>query len=621
MPLLLIVLVLSLAAALDAGAATAGSIVTLREALVTVTVAGQPAAAPTRVRLPYRWDWVSGQRDGQALFQLRLDPLMDAGDEPRAIYIPKIGNQFAVRINGALVTSPLDVQGLHVDFAKEPRFIAIPKALLRGDDLLEITIRAQALRRGGLSIVYFGVESDVEREFSAAYRWRINGSLIVVCISSVVGLFALLLWSQQRDPLFMIFGVAELVWAFRVGDVLIDRPPLGWPAWGVAVAFAYALYVGLTARLTMQVLAIERRWFLLAWRAYVLGAVGVSLAAFNQGYLILWTLWLGLMIALAVLCAGVALQAAWCSHRCEQVMVALALWVGVLVGIRDWVYVWLTPDSFGDSSWVRYVSILFCLTMGFIIADRYTRAVRELRALNQTLAERVAERERQLAASFEQTREVLQQAAALAERQRLMRDMHDGLGSRLSGALNVLRNDRRSHIAAMEYISEALEELKLTVDSLQDYGGDLGTILGNLRYRLQDRLRAAGVSLLWRVPALPPFERLTPTCVRSIQNLMLEVITNAIQHGAATEITVTARFDAEANRAWIEIEDNGRGFDLNATRSGHGLALIKQRAQELGGAAIIDADPGGGCRVRAWLPHEISEAPKHPSPLTVTDSG
>jgi signal transduction histidine kinase len=607
LPILMALILACLAASSDLSASVPDAMITIRQALATVAVDGQASSNPQVVNLPYRWDGFSGQRDGRALFQIRLDALNDARDEPRAIYLTRIGNQFEIRINGVLVSLPLDSQSARFDLSKAPRLITVPQALLRGGDLLEITIQAQALRRGGLSVIHFGVDGDLRRAFGQAYRWRIMGSLIVVCISSVLGLFSLLLWSQQRVPLFLLFGLAELIWAFRVGDVLIDEPPLSWPAWGVAVAFAYALYVGLTARIIMLVLDVERDWFPLAWRAYLLISAGVSLAAFAQGYLILWTTWLGFMIGLTLLCAGIAIRVTWRSRRFEHVMLTFSLWVGVLVGIRDWVYVWLKPDAFGDASWVRYVSILFCLTMGLIIADRYTRADRELRVLNQTLADRVAERERQLAASFEQTREAVQQAAALAERQRLMRDMHDGLGSRLSGALNVLRGNPASHLAAVEYISEALEELKLTVDSLQDYMGDLGTVLGNLRYRLQDRLKAAGVSLVWRVQPLPPFERLTPTSVRSIQNLMLEAIANAMRHGAAAEITVTARFDAESGSAWIVIEDNGRGFNPDATRGGRGLTLIKQRTRELGGEAVIESCPERGCQVRVCLPYASLE--------------
>jgi len=610
MPLRILIALVLVGLAASFSVAASDSIMTIREAWATVTVDGEASSSAQTVKLPYRWDRFSGQRNGRVQFQIRLDPLKGVPDGPRAVYFAKIGNQFEVRINGMLVSASLDAQSVGPDYSKAPRLITVPQALLRGDDLLEITIRAQALRRGGLSVVYFGVESDLQQEFSQAYRWRIMGSLAVVSINLVFGLFSLLLWSQQRAPLFLLFGMAQLIWAFRVCDVLIDETPLGWPAWGVAVAFAYALYVGLVARLTMLVLNIDRDWFSVAWRAYLVGAAGVSLVAFAQGYLMLWTAWLGLMIGLALLCAGVAIYVAWRSHQREHGLLAFSLFISVLVGIRDWVYVWLAPDTFGDASWVRYVSILFCLTMGFIIADRYTRADRKLRFFNQMLVDRVAERERQLVASFEQTVEALQQAAALAERQRLMRDMHDGLGSRLSGALSVLRGNPSSHSVVVEYITEALEELKLTVDSLQDYVGDLGTVLGNLRYRLQDRLKAAGVNLIWRVSPLPPFERLTPTSVRSIQNLMLEVVANAMRHGAATEITVTARFDAESHSVWIVIEDNGRGFDPAAVRGGRGLVLIRQRARELGGEATIEGCLERGCQVKVRLPYVSAESPE-----------
>lgn len=611
--LLILITLPCLAASSDASVGIPDSGVTIREALVTVTFDGEAPSDPKRVRLPYRWDDFSGRRDGQARFEIRLDPLKNAPDGPRAIYLAKVGNQFEVRVNGVLVSAPLDSQSPRLDLAKAPRLVTIPQALLRGGDLLEITIRAQFLRRGGLSVIYFSVESDLQREFSAIYQWRIMGSLVVVSISAALGVFSLLLWSRQRVALYRVFGIAELVWVFRVGDVLIDEPPLGWPAWGAAVAFAYALYVGFTARLTMLVLDVERDWFPLAWRAYLVGAAATSVIGFTRGYAMLWTAWLGLMIALAMLCAGVAVRSAWLGRKLDQALLAFSLAVSVLVGIRDWVYVWFTPDAFGETSWVRYMSVLFCLTMGFIIADRYSRAARELRVLNQTLAERVAERERQLAASFERTREALQQAAVLAERQRLMRDMHDGLGSRLSGALGVLRrDDASSDSVVVEYISEALEELKLAVDSLQDYGGDIDTVLGNLRYRLRDRLKAAGVSLVWRVQPLPPFEELTPTGVRSIQHLMLEVISNAMRHGAATEIVVMTHFDPEAGCAWIVIEDNGRGFDPDAIQGGRGLTLIKQRARELGGETVIGVGPGGGCQIRVRLPYGSAESPGCP---------
>lgn len=503
-------LVLAVLAWWPGGATATEPILTIRDAAVTVTLTGQAASSPQKIQLPYRWDHFFKQRNGGvAQFRASLKGLDPASDGPKAIYLAKVGNQFEVRINGVLISPPLDSQSSRLDFAKAPRLIIVPQVLLHGDDWLEITVRVQAFRRGGLSLIRFGAADSVQQEFHAIHQWRIMGSLIVVCVSAVLGLFSLLLWLQQRLPLYLLFGIAELDWALRVSDVLIEQPPLGWPAWGVVIAFAYALYVGLTGRLTLLVLNIEWPWVPLVWKVYLAGSV-ISAATFAGGYLLLWTVWLGLMIGVALLCAALAIYTAWRSRHLEHGLLAFSLVVAVIIGIRDWVYVWLNPDTFGDASWVRYVSILFCLTMGFIIANRYTRATRELCAINQTLADRIAERERQLALSFEQTREAWQQTAALSERQRLMRDMHDGLGSRLSGALSVLRGNQPSYAVAIEYLSEALEELKFTVDSLEDYVGDLGVVLGNLRYRLQDRLKAAGVGLIWQVQPLPALEGLTP---------------------------------------------------------------------------------------------------------------
>ena len=145
------------------------------------------------------------------------------------------------------------------------------------------------------------------------------------------------------------------------------------------------------------------------------------------------------------------------------------------------------------------------------------------------------------------------------------------------------------------------------MDSLADVGVDLAPVLGNLRYRLQDRLKAAGVSLIWEVQALPPIQGLTPTNVRSIQNMVLEAMTNAIRHGAATEIMLATSIGADGSHVKILIRDNGRGFDSTQPRLGLGLTLLKQRARELGGEAKIISHPGGGCKVQVRLPNVLPD--------------
>ena len=446
-------MILFWAATLASAAVHAYPIEIITQVEATVTFDGKTPSGPRSISLPYLWDGIPHQPDGSVQFKLRLGSLDPARPGPRAIYFARIGNRFEVRLNGTLISLPLNEQSPRVDLAKAPRLVVIPQSLLHGYDQLEIVILTQGLRRGGLSPIHFGMASDLMREFGKIYLSRITASLAVGCVSAVLGILAMLMWMQQRAPLFLLFGLAELAWAFRVSDVLIDEPPLGWPMWGVLVALAYALYVGLTARLSMLVLGIERGWFRIALLLYLLGACVASVGTYALGYQILWTAWLGLMVGAAMLCAMIASWVAWRSRKVEHLLLAFALLTSVAVGVRDWVYVWLVPEAFGAASWSRYVSVLFSLTLGWIIASRYARATRDLGVLNRTLADRVAERELQLVVSFDRTREAVQHAAALSERQRLMRDMHDGLGSRLTGAISILRNSEAPNPAVLEYLA------------------------------------------------------------------------------------------------------------------------------------------------------------------------
>jgi hypothetical protein len=67
---------------------------------------------------------------------------------------------------------------------------------------------------------------------------------------------------------------------------------------------------------------------------------------------------------------------------------------------------------------------------------RFIGALAGLETANRTLEARVLERERQIAASYERIASLQREQAATDERQRIMRDLHDGLGSQLFTSLS-----------------------------------------------------------------------------------------------------------------------------------------------------------------------------------------
>src|SRR5690606_24746352 len=147
-------------------------------------------------------------------------------------------------LNGMLVQHEGDMQqGNGADYGQVPRLVPLPAGLLQRGNALQVRVRADVGRRGALSTVWVGPREAVAARYAQAYGWRLTGSMIVVGFGLAGGLISLSLWvtqadlsstdHQRRGPLYPYAGLAELFWAVRVGDALVENPVLPWPWWGV----------------------------------------------------------------------------------------------------------------------------------------------------------------------------------------------------------------------------------------------------------------------------------------------------------------------------------------------------------------------------------------------------
>jgi hypothetical protein len=124
-----------------------------------------------------------------------------------------------------------------------------------------------------------------------------------------------------------------------------------------------------------------------------------------------------------------------------------------------------------------------------IAYTRYVRALDVAAQAQATLARRLAERERELAASHARLRQVEREQTLMAERQRLMREMHDGVGSSLMSALRWVEQGRPGEVDVAQVLRESIDDLKISIDSLEPVDADLLALLAGLRW-LAPRLRA-----------------------------------------------------------------------------------------------------------------------------------
>jgi signal transduction histidine kinase len=107
---------------------------------------------------------------------------------------------------------------------------------------------------------------------------------------------------------------------------------------------------------------------------------------------------------------------------------------------------------------------------------------------------------------------------------------------------------------------------------------------GEIRLKIEDEFPL-------ELPALTRLELL---------NILKEALVNARRHSKAGCVRVT--LGAEEDQFWAEVDDDGRGFEREATREGKGIPGMRECAHALGGELEVESEPGRGTRVRVRAP-------------------
>ena len=587
--------VLCLAALSDAAQSAPEGTIELDRATVVATLNGWPQ--PEReIQLPLHWDVAYRARSGTARVTLLFArPSSVARDEPYMMFIPRIGNAYSVALNGTVLAA-----GGHLDrhgeawSAKQPVSIGFPQGLLRDQNELTIQLRGDAGRRAGLVPIMLGPSRLVEPHYARAYAFRVLLPWVATTFSALVSAFCLLLWLQQREKLYAWACIGEAVWALVVLDITMEWTPLRWHVWTALLFFLRAVWVWALYVIIEQVFgprppreraAVQGLLWAAPFCALVLAVTGSSIPARL------------LRLMLSLLCAGIWLRLMFDLRKNFSTERGL-LWLGLIAllvaGVHDAFASQIITSAFGELAWAKYVGMLLGLTIMWVVSKRFRLARAEALQLQQSLAQRVEQKERELRESFERVSQLERARAVTAERERILRDMHDGVGANLATAMRQLESGAAPVQEVAATLRESLDHLKLSIDAMNLPAGDVNALLASLRYRLQRRIAQAGLTIDWQVDELPHWEQGTDQAMRHLQFLLLEAISNALQHAQASTLTLSARSAGETIE--ISVRDDGRGGCADASS---GLQSMRERARAIGAQlSVEDAEPGTRVMVR-----------------------
>ncbi|MFP5415857.1 MAG: sensor histidine kinase [Actinomycetes bacterium] len=214
-------------------------------------------------------------------------------------------------------------------------------------------------------------------------------------------------------------------------------------------------------------------------------------------------------------------------------------------------------------------------------------------------------------------------SAALVERERIARELHDSLAQvlgvthlrlhALAGRRGLATDDttRGEVLELADLCHEAYRDVREAILGLRDATRTDRTLLEHLDGYVAAFARTSSIPTTLVADADDEFF-LSPAAEVQVIRVIQEALTNVRKHSGARSATVLV--SAQDDHAQFVVADDGTGFDPHALASdGFGLSAMRERAESVDGRLMIDSAPGQGTRVVVRLPgRRRSQAPVEP---------
>ncbi len=302
--------------------------------------------------------------------------------------------------------------------------------------------------------------------------------------------------------------------------------------------------------------------------------------------------------------------AAWSSVSDDQVLRVLSaicvggvLGLGLTANIQYSLYILgLALKNFVQGQTVEYGNNL----LRWPLIDLFT----SLSGLNHSL-QNVRQQAQQTSEFREQLLHQATETAALEERTRMARELHDSIKQQIFSISISAAAAKAQWDGNTENARDAVNDIQRSAKEAQV---EMQALLQQLRadplehVRLDDALRTQAEALGYRIDAhvivdigeLPSLERLLPGTNETVFRIVQEAFANIARHARAHTVWLTLSQREEALH--LEIRDDGQGFSQETVQKGMGLANMQERVRSLNGSLAITSSVGQGTTISITLP-------------------
>jgi len=350
----------------------------------------------------------------------------------------------------------------------------------------------------------------------------------------------------------------------------------GWPP------FVWLFYLGF---LFMPLTWREPGW---TWLVATLASVAVFLPLYLRFLVVCWQPSLTLVLAMAALCYAL--------EPVNSFANTYLIYAGA--------YAPLALPGFTRSLLLTALLVgLFALEVLLLRQPLLIVAIAALVATGCCLGSAFAHENRRRNIALRLSQEEVRRLAAVAERERIGRDLHDLLGHTLS--LVAIKGELAGKLVARDP-QGALREIGEVTQIAREALGQVRTAVTGMRSAelagelasARTLLESCGIELTCRQEA----HELPPGVETALALIVREAATNIQRHAGATRADIeisTRAAEPQGSAVALRVSDNGRG---GIAARGNGLAGIGERVRSLGGTLEIDSPAGAGTVLRALLP-------------------
>ncbi len=439
------------------------------------------------------------------------------------------------------------------------------KALQPGS-LLTLTIATTSIHTPYLKNAYLGPAAELEQAFNLNYWWRqetVKGVIAILLLTALLIGSIWVVYPRRREYLWYTIGTS--LWAAHNSNLILRDIPVSDKVWAGIVPLLIGLslmsivtmmyyYVGLNKRKSRP----YGRWLRNLWLLMLVLAIPLFPLPYEPvipfSYTLLWNGFLSLVFSLMLL---YLLWLYWREQNTRRLLLILCGFAMLAFGVHDAA---AAQTKYSTSPFLlHFAAMLTLLTQYYLLVKRFIYSLKQSQYYANHLETLVAEREQQLEANYQKIRLLEQEKAVVDERERIMRDIHDGFGGHLVSTLAMLERPDARIPVIKENIQDALNDLRLVIDSLDFDSQDITTALGMFRSRNSRKIKQAGFDLRWAVEDIATPAGFGAEKTLQLLRIVQEAITNAIKHSGGNAITVSTGTDAASGHSFVQIEDNGSG--------------------------------------------------------------